>query len=187
MKMGVLGKAGLFIFGIVVGALLYATAPALLQTSASEPPLNFIAASDRLHTSGQPTAAQLSGLQAAGYDLVINLAPPQTIGSIPDEGKLVAQTGLPYVNIPVDWENPTLDDFEIFSAILKNSKANRVLVHCQLNQRASVFTFLYRVEQEGIEPEKAYDSVRQLWVPDSRWVEFSRSVLKRKKIGFVPY
>ena len=185
--MRVFGFAGLFVFGVIVGALLYSYAPTFLQTSASEPPLNFVAVSDRIQTSGQPTEAQLVGLKAAGYDLVINLAPPQTIGSIPHEGKLIAQMGLVYVNIPVDWENPTVHDFELFSAILKKSEANRVLVHCQINRRASVFAFLYRVVHEGVAPDQAYDNVRQLWVPNARWTEFSKSVLMRSKIDFAPF
>ena len=186
--MKILRTAGLLLFGIIAGATSYAFGPTLLlQTSASDPPLNFIAVSDRIHTSGQPSIAQLGGLKKAGYDLVINLAPPQTIGSIADEGKLVAQMGLRYVNIPVDWDSPRLEDFEFFSSILKNSNATRVLVHCQANMRASVFTFLYRAIQDGIEPDEAYDSVRSLWVPKPQWINFSKLVLAKHKVVFASF
>jgi hypothetical protein len=76
--------------GIALGAALYAYAPEFLRTGSAEPPTNFVAVSERIHTSGQPSAAQLGGLKDKGYGLVINLAPPTTLGSISDEGMFVA-------------------------------------------------------------------------------------------------
>ncbi|MGI9227661.1 MAG: hypothetical protein ACR2PU_02600 [Gammaproteobacteria bacterium] len=51
--------------------------------------------------------------------MVINLSPPQVFGSLLNEGGHVAQTGLDYVNIPVDWHNPSYDGFKFFSEILR--------------------------------------------------------------------
>ena len=82
--------------GIALGAVLYAYAPEFLRTASTEPPANFVAVSERIHTSGQPSAAQLGGLKDKGYGLVVNLAPPTTSGSISDEGMLVARTGISY-------------------------------------------------------------------------------------------
>ena len=52
------------------------------------------------------------------------------------------------MNIPVDWENPQEADFERFSTTLAGAGERRVLVHCQMNMRASMFTFLYRVTHD---------------------------------------
>ena len=92
-----------------------------------------------------------------------------------------------YVNIPVDWHRPTYDDFAIFSDILGHAGTRRVFVHCQINRRASVFTFLYRVVHEGVSPDAAYENVTAVWAPDAQWKDFARLVLKRHKIEFEPY
>lgn len=57
--------------------------------------------SERIHTSGQASKALVAGLKTRGYALVINLVPPTAMGAIPEEGSLVTQSGISYVNIPV--------------------------------------------------------------------------------------
>ncbi len=178
---------GVLCVGIVLGAALYAYAPEFLRTASTEPPANFVAVSDRIHTSGQPSAAQLGGLKDKGYGLVINLAPPTTSGSISDEGMLVARTGISYLNIPVDWHSPRYEDFELFGNVLRQSGSMRVLVHCQVNKRASVFTFLFRVMHDGAAPDRAWQNVNAVWVPDEHWKDFARMVLKRHKFEYDPF
>ena len=176
----------LFVVGIAVGAILYAFAPELYRTSDDEPPANLVIVTGEIHTSGQPSVAQLGGLKEKGYDLVINLAPPQVFGSLPGEGGLVAQTGVRYVNIPVDWHQPSPKDFEFFSGLLNQSSGQQVLVHCQVNKRASLFTFLYRVIHQHAEPDEAYEKVIEIWVPDPHWLEFANDVLARNGLRFEP-
>ena len=179
--------AVVLVVGIALGAALYAYVPEFLRAGSSEPPANFVVVSERIHTSGQPSAAQLGGLKGKGYDLVINLAPPTTLGSISDEGMLVARTGISYLNIPVDWHSPRYEDFELFSNILKQSASMHVLVHCQVNKRASLFTFLFRVIHDGAAPDRAWENVNAVWVPDEQWRDFARVVLRRHKIDYDPF
>ena len=165
---------------------MYAYAPELYRTTDNEPPTNLVIVSDRIHTSGQPTEAQLRGLINSGYDMVINLSPPQVFGSLQQEGGLVAQTGLRYVNIPVDWHHPMREDFKFFSDIMKLSQNKRILVHCQVNKRASLFSFLYRVIDKDVDPDEAYEKVTEVWSPDPHWLEFAKNVLARHKIEYEP-
>ena len=182
-----LSIAAALLIGLALGATLYAYAPELMRTGSAEPPRNFVAISDRLPTSGQPSETQLNGLADKGYALVINLAPPETIGSVPDEGMRVGSRGIAYVNIPVDWHRPRYEDFALFSDVLRHAGTRRVLVHCQMNLRASVFTFLYRVVHEGADPDRAYDSVTAVWTPHEQWKAYARAVLAQHKIAFEPY
>ena len=62
---------------------------------------NYVVATERLHTAGQPDAAALATLAEQGFELVVNLAPPSSQNAVADEGKLVAEHGPTYVNIPV--------------------------------------------------------------------------------------
>ena len=87
----------------------------------------------------------------------MNLAPPTNQGAVADEGKLVAEDGPTYVNIPVSWQQPTYEDFELFSAVMNGARDRKVLVHCQLNMRASAFTFLYRVVHEACAARRSHE------------------------------
>ena len=146
--------------------------------------LNYVVASERLHTSGQPDSEQLLALPDQGFDLVINLATPTSPNTVPEEGQLVTQGGITYVNIPVDWQAPTYEDFEFFSSILNQSRHEQVLVHCMVNYRASLFTFLYRAIHEGVAPDSAYEAIAAVWEPRDQWVEFGQMVLNRHGIDY---
>jgi protein tyrosine phosphatase (PTP) superfamily phosphohydrolase (DUF442 family) len=153
---------------------------------AEEPPLavNYVAAADNLHTAGQPSAAMLGTLGERGFDLVVNLAPPTSRDAVAEEGKLVAAHGATYVNIPVAWENPTLADFELFSAVMNGAADRKVLVHCQMNMRASVFAFLYRVVHQHVPPAEAFAAVQSVWIPRDQWAAFAKTVLEKNGIDF---
>jgi len=146
--------------------------------------VNYVAASERIHTAGQPNAATLATLAEQGFELVVNLAPPNNQGAVADEGKLVAEDGPTYVNIPVNWQKPTYEDFDLFSAVMNGARDRKVLVHCQLNMRASAFTFLYRVIHEHVPPEQAMEALRAVWIPRDQWATFTADVLKRNDVAF---
>lgn len=146
--------------------------------------VNYVVASERLHTAGQPNKMQLSSIMDLGFDLVINLATPTSQNAVPIEGQLIAAAGVSYLNIPVDWTDPTYADFELFSSVLNHSGDRQVLIHCALNFRASMFTFLYRVVHEQILAEEAFKAVAQVWDPEEHWVEFGQMVLDRYEVDF---
>jgi protein tyrosine phosphatase (PTP) superfamily phosphohydrolase (DUF442 family) len=168
----------------LLAATLTATTTAFAQTPGTEIGANYVAATERLHTAGQPSAETLASLAEQGFELVVNLAPPSSPGAVPDEGKLIAEDGPTYVNIPVIWQQPTYEDFALFSAVMNGARDRKVLVHCQLNMRASAFTFLYRVIHEGVPPEQALEALRAVWIPRDQWATFTADVLARHDIAF---
>jgi protein tyrosine phosphatase (PTP) superfamily phosphohydrolase (DUF442 family) len=167
-----------------VAAVLSIATTAFAQTAGTEIGVNYVAATERLHTAGQPSAETLASLSEQGFGLVVNLAPPTNAGAVPEEGKLVAEDGPTYVNIPVVWQAPTYEDFALFSAVMNGARDRKVLVHCQLNMRASAFTFLYRVIHEGVPPEEALEALRAVWIPRDQWATFTADVLARHDVDF---
>ena len=184
MKSGIYHSIRTGILAIFTTLSLFITMHDQAHSQEQELAVNFVAVTDRLHTAGQPDAAHLSSLAGRGYELVVYIAPPTSRGAIETEGKLVAATGIAYVNIPVDWQNPQYDDFELFSGILNQSGRRRVLIHCQVNMRASLFTFLYRVVHEKADPREAYRFVTKVWEPQEQWLTFAQMVLSRNNIQF---
>lgn len=66
-----------------------------------------------------------------------------------------------FINIPIRFDGPTDADFEAFAAALKGLGERKVLVHCQVNLRASSMVFLYRAIVLKEDPKPAYDAVER--------------------------
>lgn len=148
---------------------------------------NIVEISPRLVTSGQPSAQGLAGLKALAFDAVIYLAPPTVSDAVRDEQIIVTRQGLTFINIPINFDNPTEVDFEMFASVLAGLGTRKVLVHCQINLRASTMVFLYRVINLKEEPRVAYESVAGVWSPDARWRRLIEEQLRKHKVAFEPY
>ena len=138
-------------------------------------------------TSGQPSAEALAGLAAQGFEAVIYLAPPTVSDAVRDEALIVARQGLMFVNIPIKFDSPTEKDFEAFTSVLSSLATRKVLVHCQINLRASSMVFLHRVITAKEDPRVAYDAVARVWSPDGTWKTLMRTLLRKNGVNFDPY
>jgi protein tyrosine phosphatase (PTP) superfamily phosphohydrolase (DUF442 family) len=133
---------------------------------------NFLRISETLGTAGQPTPEQFAAIKDAGYQVVINLAMPDSTNALPNEGQLVMEQGLDYVHIPVVWENPTLADLEEFFETMARYQGQTIFVHCALNYRVSSFVLLYRVIRQGVPVAEARAKLLEIWEPDAVWLRF---------------
>ena len=166
-----------------VSAALAAFAFSALAAAAPIAP-NLVEVSPRLVTSGQPTAEGLARLKAEGFGAVIYLAPPTVPDAVGDEQVIVTKQGLVFVNIPIRFDNPTEADFETFAAVLAALGSRKVLVHCQVNLRASSMVFLYRAIKLKEEPRVAYEAVSKVWNPDRAWRRLIEEQLRRNDVRF---
>ena len=135
---------------------------------------NFEAITDWLGTSGQPTEAQFSDIADGGYHAVINLALPSSDNAIANEGSIVASHGMAYIHIPVDFENPTVDDLRLFFGAMQALDGRKVWVHCVVNARVSAFVFHYLRYAKGMSDEAATTKLLEKWLPkmDDVWQTF---------------
>jgi protein tyrosine phosphatase (PTP) superfamily phosphohydrolase (DUF442 family) len=145
--------------------------------------LNYVGISDRIGTSGQPRAEQFGAIAADGFDTVINLALPDSSNAIADEGSVVARAGMNYVNIPVIWEAPKVDQFRTFAALMDGLGDRKVWVHCAMNMRVSCFMYLWHTKFRGMQEEEARALMRRIWDPDSfpQWRKFVADVKAQVK------
>jgi protein tyrosine phosphatase (PTP) superfamily phosphohydrolase (DUF442 family) len=160
------------------------------DTLAAEPVIqapNVVPITPLLVTSGQPTANALARLAAQGFGAVIYLAPLTVPDAVPDEAEIVRRQGLEFVNIPIKFGNPTEADFQSFVEVMDRLQDRKVLVHCQVNMRASSMTFLYRVVVGHEKPEQAYEAVARVWSPEGPWKDLLVSQLRKAGIAFEPY
>ena len=148
---------------------------------------NLVEITPRLVTSGQPSAEALAGLGAQGFEAVIYLAPPTVSDAVRDEAVIVSRQGLVFVNIPIRFDNPTEKDYETFASVLAALSRRKVLVHCQINLRASSMVFLYRVIAAKEDPAFAYESVAKVWSPNGEWKRLIVELLRKNGTNFDPY
>jgi len=104
-----------------------------------------------------------------------------------DEQNIVTRQGLTFINIPIKFENPTEADFEMFASVLSGLGMRKILVHCQINLRASAMVFLYRVINLKEEPRTAYEAVAGVWSPDARWRRLIEDQLRKHNAAFELY
>lgn len=135
--------------------------------------------SPRLASAGMPTVEQIGAIAGAGYQVVINLAPSNAHGSTPNERELVTDKGMVYEHVPVDFARPTPAHFDQFVAVMRKHADQRIFVHCQVNMRASVFVYLYRVMELNEDPERAFETVLRVWQPSAQWRALIRDLHAR--------
>lgn len=158
-----------------------------LPVFAATPPINLpnaIEISPTLTTAGQPSAKALAQLGAQGYQAVINLSPPTVSDAIPEEAVIIGKQGLVFINIPTRFDHPTEQDFLALSGALRALAGRKVLVHCQINQRASGMVFLHRVIADKVDPQVAYKAVEAIWTPYGVWHNFIQTQLQKNAIPF---
>jgi len=166
--------------------LLHLLAAGLMIAQASAAP-NRVDISPSLVTSGQPSAEELAALGAQGFEAVIYLAPPGVPDAVADEARIVGRQGLVFVNLPIRFDAPTAADFVAFTALVQALKGRRLLVHCQINLRASTLVFLHRAIVLREDPRVAWEAVRRVWTPEGPWRRLVEQQLASHGIAFDPF
>ena len=170
--------------GALAAVCLAFAAPGARAQPWPDPPPNLVQATPRIFTSGQPSAKSLQGLKAQGFEAVVYLAPPTVSDAVRDESRIVGGQGLVFVNIPIVFDNPTERDFETFAAVMKSLGERKVLVHCQVNLRASSVVFLYRTIVGRENPDEAWKAVEKIWTPRGPWKRLIEEQLKKHGVAF---
>ena len=129
---------------------------------------------ERLTTSGQPSEAQLRQLRALGVEHVVNLGLHTHEQALPDEAGSVADLGMTYIHIPVQFDNPTEADFVSFCEALQELGDAPTHVHCIANYRVSAFFYRYRRDVLGWDEAEARQEMEDVWNPGKLavWADF---------------
>src|SRR5260370_36024445 len=77
-----------------------------------------------------------------------------------------------YSHIPVDFQNPTDEDFKQFCAVMEQLEGVPVHVHCIANARVSAFLYRYRRDVLGMDETQARAEMEAVWKPKGVWTDF---------------
>ena len=134
--------------------------------------LNWRRINARLTTSGQPTETQMAELETLGVTHIVNLGPHHNEGALPDEAGTVAALGMTYIYIPVEFDDPTEQNFEDFKSALEAHPDAVIHIHCIYNARVSAFFYRYaKAGFDGADTD-AFANMDSIWKPGHDWAAF---------------
>lgn len=172
-------------YGAYVASLMLLCTPYVACAGELDKISNYREYSPTFASSGQPNKKQLAVLRENGFERIVYIAFTNSGKAYSDEDQLVKKLGMDYVQIPVDWENPAKSDFYAFAGTMETGPGLKTLLHCQVNFRASVFSFLYRVIYQDVPVADAKEDMNSVWQPNETWTKFLLEILEENNID--PY
>ena len=148
--------------------------------------INFVQLSENIASSGQPSVADFTQIANLDYKTIINLALVTSDNAIVNEGDIVTELGMSYVHIPILWQKPMFEQFQLFATIMQQQNSYKVWVHCALNMRVSAFLYLYSKLHLNIAEKTALQKLNKVWQPNKIWSQFIADVKNTyKKQGHI--
>ena len=144
--------------------------------------VNFRQYSDSFASAGQPTLEQFSTLAEKGFERVVYIAFTSNPNALPDADQVVKGLGMEYMHIPVDFSNPLPSEFYAFADAMRRDREKKTLLHCQVNARATAFSFLYRVIYDDVPMAQAKADMNTVWQPTEVWRDFIFEVLAQNDL-----
>lgn len=167
----------------VVGMLFSLSVQAQSTSASLQDVLNYREYSPTFASAGQPGAEQFQAIRDAGYERVIYIAFTSNDNAVPNADQIVKGLGMDYLHIPVDWANPRPRDFYTFADAMQRDPDMKTLLHCQVNARATAFSFLYRVIHDDVRVAEAKEDMNTVWQPNETWRDFIFTVLEENDIS----
>ena len=143
---------------------------------------NFRQYSESFASAGQPTREQFQTLKDSGFERIVYIAFTNNPNALADEDQLVKGLGMEYMHVPVDFSNPLPDDFYAFADSMQRNTDKKTLLHCQVNARATAFSFLYRVIYENVPIAEAKADMNTVWQPNEVWRDFIFEVMAQNDL-----
>jgi uncharacterized protein (TIGR01244 family) len=164
---------------IVLFVLAILQAPAVQE---DVPPIrNFLNVTPEFCTGGQPRVEHFATLRAEGVKTVLNLRRPSEHRA-DEEQEAVAKAGLKYVNIPIDYQNPTEAQADEFLRITDDPANRPMFIHCTAAIRVGAFWMIRRIVRDGFTFEAALEEARKVGLVQAPHLEeFVRKYVQTHK------
>lgn len=145
--------------------------------------VNFRQYSPTFASSGQPSREQFATIAENGFERVVYIAFTNNQNALADADLVVKGLGMEYMQVPVDFNNPLPSDFYAFADSMRRNTDKKTLLHCQVNARATAFSFLYRVLYEGVGVAEAKEDMNSVWQPNEVWRDFIFAVMAENDVS----
>lgn len=135
-----------------------------------------------LITGGQPTAAHLKALKAAGAEVILDVRDPMEPRPF-DEPAEARALGLEYLNIPV--VSGAVDD-ELLERVLDAIRRNRdrpMYFHCNSGNRVGGTLVAWFILDRGMTEEEATEQAMRLGLRTPEMLEWGLEYARKKREG----
>ena len=141
---------------------------------------NFKEVNEQVSCSGTLKKVNLQSLSDEGYEVVINLLPDDSEYAVSGEKRDFEKSGILYVYIPVDWDEPKHTDFEIFESEMNAIRGKKVHIHCAANFRVTAFYSIYALKNQGWSKTELSEFIASIWQLSEYpvWDKFVSSYLR---------
>ncbi len=145
--------------------------------------INFRQYSPVFASSGQPSREQFETIAENGFERIVYIAFTNNGNALADADQVIKGLGMEYMQVPVSFDNPLPDDFYAFSDSMQRNTGKKTLLHCQINARATAFSFLYRVIYEDVPVSVAKADMNTVWQPNEVWRDFIFNVMAENSVS----
>ena len=128
-------------------------------------------------TGAQPRPEHFAMLKSRGVKTVLNLRTPGEHRA-DEEKAAVEAAGMTYVNIPVNYRNPTDADVEAFLKVTDDPAKRPMFVHCTAAIRVGAFWLIRRVARDGLSWDAALAEAKTVGLVEAPHLEeFAKAYL----------
>lgn len=126
---------------------------------------NYRKISEKVTTSGVIPEHVLVSLREEGYETVINLLPKNHKKAVPEEKKIIEAQRISYLSIPVEFDDPKLEELDQFMTELQKIGDKKIHIHCAANWRVSAFYGIYAFQSGLWSKNEATNFISSIWNP----------------------
>lgn len=134
-----------------------------------------------LATGGQPTEQAFNKLAANGFRSILNLRTASEGVDLEKERRLVEQSGMRYISIPVVVSAPRAEQADEFIRVVKEKANHPMLIHCRSASRVGAFMMIYRVIEQGWSEEKAEEEAVRIGLHTEELKKFAKDYIRQHK------
>jgi len=129
-------------------------------------------------TGGQPTAAHVAALQAAGCQVILDNRDPMEPRPF-DEPATVRAAGMEYVSIPIVHGAMTVDTMRQMHEAVKKLAGRKALLHCSSGNRTAAALIPYLMLDQGMQEQDAVDTAMRIGLRSAELMEIALEYVKR--------
>ena len=134
----------------------------------------------RVVTGGQPSAANLTALGAAGSGIVLDLRDPMEPRPF-HEPQTARAAGLQYVNIPVTPHTQDDATLERILGVLRGAGDRAVFVHCGSGNRVGGALIPWLILDQGFDDEDAVNQAMRVGLRSADLMEWGLDYARRNR------
>lgn len=135
-----------------------------------------------LYLCGQPRKEDFARWARRGIKTVVKLRMPDDVDW--DEGREVRVVGMNYVELALDPEDELSDEvFTKVREVLANEARRPLVLHSATTNRVGAAWMTYRVLDEGVGPDKAFEEAVRLGLKKPASVQRARDYIRKQRLG----